>query len=223
MGKSHKASNCFTVGKGAGIGDGNSRLGRELPLSGIVLAGGQSRRMGRDKAFMTFQGRSLIERTLDVLARLCQELIIVADRTERYAHLARTVPDVFKGRGTLGGIHAGLAVMIHDLAIVVACDMPFLNLQALDYMVGLAPGCDVVVPHVAGYYEPLHAVYRRSCVGPIADLLAAGPSRIVEFYDQVRVCRVGEEDIRRFDPDLRTLTNVNTPKDWGRLHGKTGN
>lgn len=176
--------------------------------------------MGRDKALLELGGQSLLERTLDVLTTLCDELIVVADEARRYARLARVVPDVFTGSGTLGGVHAGLAAMKNDWGIVVACDMPFLDVRVLGYMAGLAPGYDVVVPFVAGNYEPLHAVYSKRCVEPIAALLAQGPQRIICFYDQVRVRRVEEGEVRRFDPTLRTWINVNTPEEWRRLTGR---
>lgn len=186
-------------------------------LSGIVLAGGQSRRMGRNKAWLEFRGRPLIEHVLDILAVLCDDLVIVADQTQDYSHLARTVPDVFKRRGALAGIHAGLLAMANDLAIVVGCDMPFLNVRVLRYMIDLACDYDVVVPCIDGYYEPLHAIYRQSCAAPIAQFLTGGPRRIIEFYDQVRVRPVSQDEISRFDPALQTLVNVNTPQEWQQV------
>jgi molybdopterin-guanine dinucleotide biosynthesis protein A len=185
-------------------------------LSGIVLAGGKSQRIGRDKALLELEGRTLITHVLDRLSPLCGELIISTNAGELYTHLpARIIPDVIPGRGALSGIHAGLAAMRNERAIVVACDMPFLNLPFLRYMVSIAPGYDVVVPRPGRDYEPLHAVYAASCVEPIAQLVAEGPRRIVELYQRVQVREVTAGEVRLFDADL-SFFNVNTPEEWAR-------
>src|SRR5919108_2948434 len=106
------------------------------PTAGIILAGGQSRRMGQDKALMALRGRTLIQRVMDALAPICDELILVTNTPDPYAHLAlRMIPDAFPGAGSLGGLYSGLAAMIAEQAIAVACDMPFLNSELLRYLV----------------------------------------------------------------------------------------
>jgi molybdopterin-guanine dinucleotide biosynthesis protein A len=186
-------------------------------LTGIVLSGGQSQRMGSNKALMELDGQTLIARALDQLSRLCDELIISANDIELYAHLpARVIPDVIPGRGALSGIHASLAAMRHERAIVVACDMPFLSLSFLRFMVALAPGYDVVVPRLGRYYEPLHAVYGAGCMAPIEQLLAAGPQRVVKLYERVRVREVTEDQVRLFGAEL-SFVNVNVPEDWAEV------
>lgn len=183
-------------------------------LSGVVLAGGQSQRMGRNKALMELDGRPLISRVLDKLSRLCDELIISANRVDLYAHLpARVVPDVLLGRGALSGIHAGLAAMHNQRALVVACDMPFLSLSLLRYMTVVAPGYDTVVPRLGRYYEPLHAVYSVECLGPIEQLVAEGPQRVVALYERVRTRTIPEDIVRLFGAEL-SFFNVNTVQDW---------
>ncbi len=189
-----------------------------LALTGIVLAGGQSRRMGRNKALMELQGQPLIGRVLEQLAQLCDELIISANEVDVYAGLsAQVVTDLLIGRGPLSGIHAGLTAMRNQRAIVVACDMPFLNLPLLRYLASAAPDCDVVVPRLGDDYEPLHAVYSAVCAEAIERLVAAGPRRVVHLYDSVRVHVVKEDTLRSFDPHLRSLVNVNTPEEWARI------
>lgn len=183
-------------------------------LSGVVLAGGQSQRMGRNKALMELDGRTLISRVLDKLARLCDELIISANEVELYAHLpARVVPDVLPGRGALSGIHAGLAAMHNPRALVVACDMPFLSLSLLRYMTVVAVGYDTVVPRLGRYYEPLHALYSVECLGPIEQLVAEGPQRVVALYERVRTRTIPEDIVRLFGAEL-SFFNVNTVQDW---------
>jgi molybdopterin-guanine dinucleotide biosynthesis protein A len=186
-------------------------------LSGVVLAGGQSKRMGRDKALLELGGRTLIARVLDKLALLCDELIISANERDPYTHLAgRVVPDVIPGRGALGGIHAGLAAMRNERAVVVACDMPFLNVSFLRFLAAISPGFDVVVPRLGPYYEPLHAVYGRNCVTAIERVVADGPQRVVALFEGVRVSEVPEEQVRLYAAE-RSFLNVNTPADWAEV------
>lgn len=185
-----------------------------MGCSGIVLAGGKSERMGRDKALMLLEGKTLISRVLEVLARVCDELIVSTNDPHPYASLpARVIPDVVGGRGALGGIHAGLKAMRNDQALVVACDMPFLSLSLLRFMIVVASDYDVVVPRVDGEFEPLHAVYRVTCVSPIERLIADRPRRIVALYDHVRVREVNAEQVRLYSAG-RSFFNINTPQDW---------
>lgn len=188
-----------------------------LDLSGVVLAGGQSRRMGCNKALLELEGQTLIARVLDRLAPLCDELIISTNDVELYAGLpARVVPDLIPDRGALGGIHASLAAMRNDKAIVVACDMPFLSLPLLRYMAVVSSGFDVVVPWVDGFYEPLHAIYSSRCTEVIARLMSEGPRRVVDLYRHVRLREVTATDVRLFDAAL-SFVNVNTPEEWAEV------
>ena len=193
----------------------------DLALSGVVLAGGRSTRLGRDKALLELEGRPLITRTLDVLAQLTGDLIIVTNRASHlFPQSARVVADRYVDAGVLAGVHAGLLAARGELALVVACDMPFLNLDLLRYIISLARDADVVVPRWTDV-EPLHAVYRpATCLGPIERALARGERRIVSFYrDEVREVRVRyveRAEITRFDPQGLSFFNVNGPEDWER-------
>ena len=185
-----------------------------MGLTGIVLAGGQSRRMGRNKALMALEGQTLIGRVLDKVSSLCDELIISANDADLYAGLpARVVPDIVPRRGALSGIHAGLSAMRNEMALVVACDMPFLNLRLLRYMIVIAPGYDVIVPRVGGSYEPLHALYSVNCIAPIVQLMDQGPRRVIDFYKHVQVREVAQDKIALFEAEL-SFVNVNTPQEW---------
>jgi molybdopterin-guanine dinucleotide biosynthesis protein A len=189
----------------------------QISLSGIVLAGGQSQRMGRDKALLELEGQTLIARVLDRLSPLCDELIVSTNDVELYNGLpAQIVPDVFPGWGALGGIHAGLMAMRNERAVVVACDMPFINLSFLRYMTVMSPGYDVVVPQLGDYYEPLHAIYSTTCKEPVTQLLSEGPRRVVDLYSRVRVRKVTAAEVRLFDAEL-SFFNVNTPEEWAEV------
>jgi len=186
-------------------------------VSGVILAGGQSSRMKVNKAFIRFQGRPLIEAVMESLSPLCGELIIVTNTPELYRHLpARLVSDVYPGTGALGGLYSGLRAACHDYTLAVACDMPFLNTQLLRYLIYQAPGYDIVIPRPGNYLEPLHALYHRHCLGPMERVLQAGGLRIVDFFPEVRVRYVEEDEINLLDPEHLSFLNINTPADLER-------
>lgn len=190
----------------------------EIEIGGIILAGGKSRRMGRDKAFLALGGQSLIEIVIERVRAVAAEVIIVTNAPLRYAHLAaRLVRDIYPGVGTLGGIHAGLTAARHDHALVVGCDMPFLNPSLLTYMASLAPHYDAVVPQMDGLFEPLHAIYSRSCLPLIEAQISTRRWQAFSFYPQAQVRYVEREEIARFDPELLSLRNANTPEEWQRV------
>jgi molybdopterin-guanine dinucleotide biosynthesis protein A len=155
----------------------------------------------------------------------------VANIPHKYEVLGATmVSDVRPGQGALGGIYSGLLAVSHFHSLVVACDMPFLNLNLLRYMALLAPGYDVVIPRVTArtfsshrplseepvtakeeHLHPLHAIYSKRCLGPIEELL-----RIIAFFPQVRVRYVEQEEIDPFDPQHFSLFNINTSADMER-------
>ena len=188
------------------------------PTSAIIQAGGQSRRMGTDKALIDYHGRPILAHVIDTLRQLSDDVIVVANRSDVYDPLAaplgaRLVPDYDPPSGPLGGIAAGLAAMTHELAIVVACDMPFLNLDLFRYLIERAADFDAVVPQTGDQYEPLHAVYRRSCLAAIQRRLANNERRVISFFQDVRLSVVSETEWRVFDPAGRSLSNLNTPAD----------
>ncbi len=199
-------------------------------FSASVLAGGQSRRMGRDKAFMPVGGRWLIERVLDTLSQVSDDLLIVTNTPEPYAGFGvRIVGDVYPGTGALGGIFTAIQAARHPYTFVVACDMPFLNADLLRYMAVLAPAYDVVVPRLASdgrdraadpkstakerELHPLHAIYAKTCLEPIERALREDDLRTIAFHSHVRVCYVEQEEIDVFDPQHLSLFNVNTPNE----------
>ncbi|HEX2768303.1 MAG TPA: molybdenum cofactor guanylyltransferase [Geobacteraceae bacterium] len=202
-------------------------------VTALVLAGGQSRRMGRNKAFLDFAGAPLIERVIERVQSLCVETIIVANDAERYARFGlRIVRDVYQGKGSLGGIFSGLQAASEEYALAVACDLPFLNDALLRYLTTLAPQADVVIPRshaptgkakVATRYEHLavkdsglqatQAIYSRRCLEPMRARLLADDLCIINFFDEVRVRVVEPHEVVRFDPLLLSFVNVNRPCD----------
>jgi molybdopterin-guanine dinucleotide biosynthesis protein A len=190
------------------------------PASAVILAGGKSTRLGQDKALLRVDGQTLLTRTVHTLAALSDDLVVVANYPNRYKALAlpvRLVPDERPGFGSLMGIYSGLSAARQPHALVVACDMPFLNMDLLRYMLSLAHGQDVVVPRLGDFMEPLHAIYSQACLLPIARQLEQERRQIIGFFDQVQVRYVEEDEIDRFDPQHLSFVNVNTPQDWERV------
>jgi len=186
-------------------------------VTGIILAGGASRRMGRNKALLDWGGIPMIASIVQRLRTVADEIIIAANDKSLYAPFAdRCVEDVFQNVGTLAGIHAGLKAAAHEVTLVVGCDMPFLNPAVLEWFVQASQNVDVVVLQRAGQLEPLHAVYRTSCLAVIEEAILAGERIAYSFYDRVRTRYVDPAEIDHLDPTLCSFRNVNTPEEWNR-------
>ncbi len=184
-------------------------------MTGIVLAGGENRRMGTDKSFLKVGGVPLIERVLRSMKAVFPDIIIVTNAPERYAaYGVKTVSDVLDARGPLTGIYSGLLQSPDEYNFVVACDMPFLNARLLSYMAGLAAGYDIVVPSIGGQVEPLHAVYRKGLTTVIENELNHDRKRIRGIFGQANVRYVTQEEIDRFDPARKSFKNLNTPQEY---------
>ncbi len=199
-----------------------------LACSVVIVAGGKSRRLGQDKVLLPWPvpldaapdadpgvlRGTLLGATLSRLANLSDDLI-VAGRELPPAPLYRCVADNFPDAGPLGGIEAGLAEARYPRALALAADMPFLNLDLLRALVELAEreGWDAVVPRVGEELDPLHAVYSTGCLPAIRAALATGQRRMIAFLPAVRVRYVDASELRRYDPELRSLWNINTPED----------
>ena len=200
----------------------DSSLSSRPATSAVVLAGGKGSRLGADKSFLLLDGQPLIARTVQQLSTLSDDLIVVTNTPERFEPLGlatRLVTDERPGEGSLMGIYSGLKAARHPHALVVACDMPLLNLSLLAYMLSIMRGYDVVVPRLAGMLEPLHAVYARTCLPWIARLLDEGRRKIVAFFPYVKVRHLEEVEIDRFDPLHLSFVNINTPEDWEQVQG----
>ncbi len=190
----------------------------QTPPSGIILAGGQSRRLGRDKAVESVGGQPLIQRVIQRLSQVTAEIVVVvADQTQadRFAldQGQRLTEDLYPGKGALGGIFSGLTAAQQEWGLVVACDMPFLNLDLLRNLMSRREGFDAVVPVLEGRPEPTHALYSKACLLPMEQRLKADDLKISRFYDQVRVDYVNEEAIASLDAAYLSFFNVNSPPD----------
>ena len=185
----------------------------------IVLAGGKSRRLGRYKALETLGGQSLIERVIDRLSPLGTEIIVVTAREDQALPLdlkVKRASDVYPGKGALVGIYSGLKAASNFYSLVVACDMPFLNVALLRYLMGLSSGFDAVIPKLEGKLEPLHAVYSKDCLGPIEDMLGEDRLKVADLPERLGVRFVGDKEVETFDPEHLSFFNINCESDLER-------
>jgi molybdopterin-guanine dinucleotide biosynthesis protein A len=157
----------------------------------------------------------LIEHVLTALRTVFQKTIIVTNDPASYVKYdAKVVTDAVEKQGPLTGIYSGLLHSQDDYNFVVACDMPFLNPVLIAYMAGLAEGYDIVVPNVAGYIEPLHALYHRRLLPIIEERLRRDARQIRGIYSETRVRYVTEAELDRHDPERRSFKNLNTPEEY---------
>lgn len=197
----------------------------EYPLtSAVVLAGGQSRRLGHDKRRLRLWGAGgplLLEHVIGLAGRLCDDVVVVLNDPGEWAGLpARLTPDLYADGGSLGGIYSGLQAIRNDYALVIACDMPFLNQALLAAMLGRPRDYDVLAPRSLEPgatrnrlgLETLHAIYGKSCLAPMRAALEGGRRQIAAFFPEVRVATIEPAETRRYDPHGRSFVNVNTPE-----------
>ena len=184
-------------------------------IGAVILAGGRSKRIGRDKALITIDNLPLIEILLNRLKKVFNDIIIIGEKKPDYLKFGlRVFEDVVKGCGPLGGIHSGLANSKWEQNFFFACDMPFVNVELVRYMSGLASGFDVVIPQMGRKLEPLHCVYSKACLTPIEKQLKKGDRKIINFFPDVNVRYIEEKEIKKFDPEFLSFYNINTPEDY---------
>lgn len=180
-----------------------------------ILAGGLATRMGGiAKGLIEVDGRTIIDRQLDVLRGLFDELILIANDPEPYRRFGlRIVGDERPGCGPLGGLQAALRAVRSERLFLCACDMPALSADAVRLVAAADETADVVVPVVDGRPEPLHARYRKACLPAIERKLSEERYKVIGFFADVRVVEIPEAELRRVDPALSFLRNVNAPED----------
>jgi len=188
---------------------------RDLPeASLIVLAGGESRRMGVPKPLLLINRNNIVDIIIKKLKILFSEIIVVGKTNHRICGREFIfVEDLYKYRSPLVGIYSGLKASKNQLNFVVACDMPFVNKNLVKYMLEITGNYDVVVPVVRGYFEPLHAVYTKNIINVIEEEIGRGNFKVTSFYERVNVKKIPEHIVRKYDPELMSFINLNTPKD----------
>jgi len=190
------------------------------PCAGIILAGGLNRRMGgQNKARLSIQGRTILDRLIRLLRDFFDPLLIVTNQPREYLDEGITlVTDLIELRSSLTGIYTGLFYAPRPHAFITGCDMPFLKRELLELILkNLKDRWDVVVPVTAEGYQPLAAIYSRRCLEPIAAQLAEGKLKVTQFFSEANIKKIPESSVREVDPELKSFFNINTPADLDRL------
>lgn len=183
-------------------------------VTAVILAGGRSRRMGRDKATLMVAGQTLFARTREMVHSIFAQVLIAGDRPDLATTEVPSVADIYPG-SALGGLHGGLSAARTPWIFVVPCDLAHPDPQLVRYLLSRRNGCDLVVPRTPQGLEPVFALYHKNCLAVMTQMLATGNFRIFDFYDQVRACYV---DTRTLPMDWqRALINLNTPDDVRRF------
>jgi len=187
-------------------------------ITGVILAGGNSSRMGRNKALLNFRGRPLIETVYRTMAELFTEVVVVTNQPEEYDFLPCVkIPDIHAGLGSMAGIHAALAWSNNPRIFVVACDMPFLDAGLIRRLASLLGDEAALVPESDAGLEPLHAFYAKGALPRLEGALAAGRVRIIDLIEEVGARVVPAEDVAKMSPGVDSFLNINTPEEFSRL------
>lgn len=190
-------------------------------ITGVVLAGGNSKRLGRSKAQLQVGDKRMIEWIVKAMRCLFQEVLVVTHQPQLFSSLEDVtfVQDAISTprRNSLVGLYTGLVNASHDTVFVVPCDMPLLNRALIEHMITLLDGEDVRVPIMGSHYQPLHAFYRKSCLPYMRQSIEAGNYKVTHFYDEVLVRTVDEATINQFDPQQISFMNVNCEEDYQKL------
>lgn len=195
-------------------------------ISLAILAGGKSERMGTDKGLLPFVGKPLIQRVVERLVSLTDDIFITTDRPDDYTflHIASHL-DLIPGYGPLGGLYTSLEAAKNELVAVVACDMPFANPDIMTYARDciIQSRADVAIPSTHDGLEPLHAIYRRaSCLPVIRASMELGERKLIAWLPTAKVRFLLPEEIIQFDPKRLAFMNLNTPEEIARAEKLAG-
>jgi len=187
-------------------------------ITGIILAGGKSTRIGTNKPQLKIGKGHLIDRVLGTLSQFTSSILIVTAEDQigpvkSAAPSTRMVKDIYPGKGPLGGIYTGLMYAETSYSIVVGCDMPFLNSGLIKYLIDGASGFAAVAPKIGWMIQPLHAIYSKSCVPSIEALIRQDQLQIIKLFNQVNTRYITEKEIDQFDPGHLSFLNINTEGD----------
>ena len=190
----------------------------------IILAGGKSKRMKFDKQKLEVNGKRLIGRTIQILEEVFEKITVVTNRPELYdEYNVGIISDIYPGHGPISGIHTALYHANDDTIFVMACDMPYVNIEFIKYLYERYDGGDGVITLKGDHIEPLNAIYSKSLLGKIEENISKGRYRISDLVNESNFVLVKEEKAMEFDPELKMFKNLNKPEDLDELlkHFKT--
>lgn len=187
-------------------------------VSIAILAGGQSRRMGQNKSFVSLHGKPMMTHVLERLAPLDLPTFIVTNTPDEYAHYnLPMVGDVMPQHGALGGLYTALKTSSTAVVLCAACDMPFLNPPLLRFMIDQCAGHDVAAAILDGVWQVFPGAYSQSCLPTFEHSLKTGALQLQRVLNSLKIAAVQDADLRPFDPELRSFANINTPIELNRF------
>lgn len=184
-----------------------------------ILAGGESKRMGTNKAFIELREKPLIRWVIESLQKLKifnRIFLVVSDLTQFLPIELELHSDILSKRGPLGGLHAALYFCRSEYLFVAACDTPLLKPEVIELIVSGVKGFDACVPVINGNFEPLLAAYRKRALKAVEGAIERGERRVVSFFKDIKLKKVSEDEIKKLDPELISFFNLNSPKDVER-------
>ena len=185
-------------------------------MTGLIMAGGKSRRLGQDKRFLTLGGKSCLQHVLDAYRDLFDEILIVADAKEPFQSVGvRVVEDLIPGAASLGGLYTGLFYAEEERVFAAAADMPCLSPETIKIVLEQAERGDVVIPDLNGKLQPMHAVYSKVCLPYLKAFIDRSELKVQNLcaIPELRVHRIPQSVFEAVDPKLRSFFNINTPDD----------
>jgi molybdopterin-guanine dinucleotide biosynthesis protein A len=193
-----------------------------MSVTGIVLAGGRSTRMGRDKASLPFGQVTLLDHAVAIVRQVSDEVIVVCQANQSVPAGVCVAHDAVPDQGPLAGLAAGLAMARGELAVVVACDMPLVKPAVLERLVAAIGDADIAVAEVDGHASVLCGVYRPAVASVANDLLRTGERRVTALLDRADVKRVDAASLRDIDPQLESFVSCDTPEAYQQALTRTG-
>ncbi len=188
-------------------------------VTGVILAGGASRRMGKNKSFLKIGERLLIERVYAIMAVLFRDIIMVTNTPELYEFIScRTVADIYPGAGPIAGLHAGLRASGTDRIFAAACDMPFLNAALIRFLCQNSEEYDAIVPlSCSGFCEPLHALYAKSALNAMQQAIELGDKSIMNLLDRLKTKQIANDTFQSIHGAEESFRNLNTPEEFSEV------
>ncbi len=206
----------------AGVIESTTREPLPLPVTGLILCGGRSKRMGRPKAFLPYGGSTIVEHLLATTRDIFNEVYLVTNEPDSFAHVSDdVVKDILPYRGPLGGILSGLLVANNPHAFVIACDMPLIKMPLIRHMASQRHDTDVLVLSHKEGLEPLLGIYSKNCIKPLEESLFAGQLKVHDFLQGLKAKLYQYDDSQVSGAELPPYYNVNTPQDYSVVLTKT--
>lgn len=171
--------------------------------------------MGQPKPHLLVNNKRLIDFSVKNLSDIFDEVVVIIKKGHPPVEPYRCIEESFPEYAPIFGIYEGLRHSSTEVNMVIACDMPFINRELVKFLLKEAfeKEVDIVVPNINGYFEPLTAVYKKSCIPAIEESIKRGIYKLTSFYGSLRVLEISESKIREFDPELKSFLNINTKED----------